>query len=318
VATFLVTPRMNTALRARVLRAVSSKARAVHHAAGMGMASPFADRQPFRFTKLLPLLVFVLLGGLFAAMVIHERRALEADRSALLSELEGLRVGLPPGHEGLVAETERLLMEAAAEGPEIIDPSLKSASAFDATMRRPALYVRAPASELSDVRGVDDAARGSDKDAFLVCLMYPPASTSERDLLTKVRGVYFAGAKVDEQTANVRRLTEARLGLAVLAPAFESSVRAAPDRNVLKRMRKELQKAPVDLAKKAVGAELFLIVADTKSGARVTLVDLAAKKTLLRVVRRHEELALSSLGSSHREELESCSLAFAVRRAVTE
>ncbi len=320
MATFLVTPRMNPALRARVERAVSPKARARHKAAGLGMASPFASRQEFRPARLLPLLALVVLGGLFAAMVIHERRVLEADRSALLTEIEGLRVGLPPGHEGLIAETERVLVEAAGEtdAPEIIDPALRSAGSFDATLRRPALYLRASAAELRDARGIDDAARGSIKDAFLVCLLYPPASTSERDLLVKVRGVYFAGAKVDDETASVRRLAEARIGLAVLAPAFENSVRAAQDRNALKRLRQELQKAPVELAKKAALAELLLIVADGRSGARVTLVDLAGKKTLLRVRRRTEELALSSLGSSHRDELEACSLAVAVRRAVTE
>lgn len=320
MATFLVTPRMNPALRARVERAVSPKARAKHHAAGLGMASPFASREGFRPAKLLPLLALVVIAGLFAAMVFHERRELEADRTALLAEIDALRPGLPAGHEGLVADTERLLMEAAADGEtvESIDPALRAAGALDATLRRPALYVRAPAAELRDARGVDDAARGSIKDAFLVCLMYPPASTSERDLLAKVRGVYFAGAKVDDETANVRRLAELRIGLAVLAPTFETTVRTAQDRNVLKRMRKDLQKAPIDLAKKAAAAELMLVVADTPAGARVTLFDLAAKKPLLRVLRKNEELALSSLGSAHREELEACSLAVAVRRAVTQ
>ncbi|MDI1479389.1 hypothetical protein [Polyangium sp. y55x31] len=320
MATFLVTPRMNPELRARVERAVSPKARAKHHAAGLGMTSPFASREGLRPAKLLPLLALVVIAGLFAAMVFHERRELEAERTALLAEIDALRPGLPAGHEGLVEDTELLLMEAAADGDtvEIIDPALRAAGALDATLRRPALYVRAPAAELHDAHGVDDAARGSIKDAFLVCLMYPPASTSERDLLAKVRGVYFAGAKVDDETANVRRLAELRIGLAVLAPAFETSVRTAQDRNVLKRLRKDLQKAPVDLAKKAAAAQLMLVVADTRAGARVTLFDLAAKKPLLRVLRKNEELALSSLGATHREELEACSLAVAVRRAVTE
>lgn len=320
MATFLVTPRMNPELRARVERAVSPQARARYKAAGLGMKSPFASREGFRPARLLPLLALVVLGGLFAAMMIHERRELEAERSALLRELGELRAGLPAGYAGLVAETDRLLVEAAAEGeePEVVDPALRPEGAFDAALRRPALYVHAPAAELRNARLVDDAARGSDKDAFLVCLLYPPASTSERDLLAKVRGVYFAGAKVEDETANVRRLAEARLGLAVLAPAFEESVRAAQDRNVLKRLRRDLEKAPVALAKKAAGAEVVLIVADSAGGARVTLVDLAAKKTLLRVRRRAEELALSARASSQREEIEACSLAVAVRRAVTE
>jgi hypothetical protein len=310
---------MNPALRARVERAVSPKARARHNAAGLGMASSFASRQPFRPAKLLPLLALVILGGLFAAMAIHERRALEEERAALLTELAGLRAGMPPGHEKLVAETDRALLEAAADAdaPDLIDPALRPEGALDAALRRPALYVRARESELRDASAIDDAARASDKDAFLVCLLHPPASTSERDLLVKVRGVYFAGAKVDDETYNVRRLADARVGLAVFAPKFEDAVRAAQDRNALRRLRKDLQKAPLELAKKASGAELMLIVADTKAGARVTLADLTTKKTLLRVRRRTEELSLTSLGSIHREELEACSLAVAVRRAVT-
>jgi hypothetical protein len=311
---------MNPALRARVERAVSPKARARHKAAGLGMASPFASREPFRPARLLPLLALVVLAGLFVAMLIHERRALEAERSALLGEIGQLRAGLPAGHEGLIAETERLLVEAAGDedAPEVIDAALRPAGALEAALRRPALYVHAPAAELRDARRVDDAARSSDKDAFLVCLLYPPASTSERDLLAKVRGVYFAGAKVEDETASVRRLAEARLGLAVLAPAFEDSVRAAQDRNALQRLQRTLQKAPVELAKKAARAELMLVVADSAGGARVTLVDLAAKKTLLRVRRQADELALSARASSQREEIEACSLAVAVRRAVTE
>jgi hypothetical protein len=320
VATFLVTPRMNPALRARVERAVSPKARARHKAAGLGMASPFASREGFWPARLLPLLALVVIAGLFAAMMIHERRELEAERSALLRDIAEMRAGLPAGHEGLIAQTERLVLEAAGEedAPEVIDPALRPAGALDAALRRPALYVHAPAAELRDARLVDDAARGSDKDAFLVCLLHPPASTSERDLLGKVRGVYFAGAKVEDETANLRRLAEARLGLAVLAPAFEGSVRAAQDRNALKRLRRDLEKAPVALAKKAAGAELMLVVADSAAGARVVLVDLAAKKTLLRLRRRADELALSARASSQREEIEACSVAVAVRRAVTE
>ena len=320
MATFLVTPRMNPALRARVERAVSPKARARHKAAGLGMASPFASGQKLRPARLLPVIALVVIAGLFVAMLIHERRALEAERSALLSEIGELRAGLPAGHEGLIAETERILVEAAGEedAPEIIDPTLRPAGALEAALRQPTLYVHALAAELRDARRMDDAARGSDKDAFLVCLLYPPASTSERDLLAKVRGVYFAGAKVEDETASVRRLAEARLGLAVLAPAFEGSVRAAQDRNALKRLRRDLQKAPVELAKKAAGAKLMLIVADSAAWARVTLVDLGAKRTLLRVRRPTEELALSARASSQREEIEACSLAVTVRKAVTE
>lgn len=320
MGTFLVTPRMNPELRARVERAVSGKARARHHAAALGMKSPFAGSEGFRPAKLVPLAVLLLIGGLAAAMVIYEKRALEEDRTALLSELSALHAELPPGHENLLAEIDQQLLDAvaAADAPELVDPALRSLEALDATLRRPTLYVHAIASDLRDARGIDDAARGSDKDPFLLCLLKPPPSNSEKDLIGRVRGVYFAGAKVDDETASVRRLAEARLGLAAVAPAFEASVRGAQDRSAIKRLRKEMQKAPLDLAKKGAAAELLLIVADSASGSRVTIVDIAAKKHLLRVRRRAEEMTYSSKGAMHREEIDACTTAMAVRRAVTE
>src|SRR4051812_3366993 len=155
---------MNPALRARVERAVSHKARARHEASALGMASPFASRRGFRPARLLPLLTLVVLAGVFAAMAIHDRREIEADRRALLSEIEEIRAGLPAGHDRLIAETERWLVESAAEAdaPDLIDPSLRPAGALDAALRRPALYVRASAAELRDARGIDEVARGSD------------------------------------------------------------------------------------------------------------------------------------------------------------
>jgi len=320
MATFLVTPRMNPALRARVERAVSGKTRARQNAAALGLKnSPFAGGKKLPFMRLLPLAALLIVGGLIAAAVVTERRAVEADRNAIVKEIESLRVGLPAGYEALVPETDRWLAEAGEEGDttDFVDGTLRPSGALDAALRRPALYVRGPAAGLRDERTRDGTIRESDKDAFLVCLVHPPASTSERDLLAKVKGVYFAGAKVDDETANVRRLAEVRLGLAVLAPAFEDSVRGA-DRNALKRLRKELDRAPVARAKKAVGAEILIVAAESQSGTRVTLVDLTTKKPLLRVQRRAASQAWSPQAFVHTQELEACSVAVAVRRAVAE
>jgi hypothetical protein len=200
---------------------------------------------------------------------------------------------------------------------DLVDPDLRAPGALDAWLRRPAVYVHAAAAELRDPSKLDEAVRGSDKDPFLVCLLSPPASSSERDLLAKVRGVYFGGAKVDDETGNVRRLAEARLGLAAIGPAFEGAVRAAEELAALKKLRRELESAPLDRAKKATGAEVLIVVADEpKREARVTLVDLAAKKVALRVRRKLEEQGKSPMAALHREQLEGCALAAAVRRRV--
>ncbi|WP_437275036.1 hypothetical protein WME90_27720 [Sorangium sp. So ce375] len=327
MATFLTTERMNPALRARVERAASHRARARHHAARAGIKGTFASERRIGRARLLTLLTAAAIVLLAIAMYVHDRRAVEAERRALLTVLDERRAGFPAGYETFVEATDRWIGEAASDGDpaDVVDPSLRAPGALDALLRRPAVYVRAPRAELGDVRRIDDAARGSDKDAFLLCLLQPPPSSSEHDLLTKVRGVYFGGTKVDEETANVRRLAEARRGLAVLGPAFEGSVRAARDVAALRRHRKELDQSPIELAKKAAGAEVLIIVAESPvetktsaSSARVSLVDLAAKKVLLRVGRRVDEQGLSPMGVLHREQIEGCGLAFAVRRSVGE
>ncbi|WP_437323325.1 hypothetical protein [Sorangium sp. So ce381] len=327
MATFLTTERMNPALRARVERAASHRARARHHAARAGIKGTFASEKRLGRARLLTLLTAAAVVLLAVAMYVQDRRAIEAERRALLAVLDERRAEFPAGYEGFVEATDRWIGEAASDGDpaDVVDPSLRAPGALDALLHRPAVYVRAPRAELRDARGIDDAARGSDKDAFLLCLLKPPPSPSERDLLTKVRGVYFGGTKVDEETANVRRLAEARLGLAVLGPVFEGSVRAARDVAALRRHRNELDRSPIELAKKAAGAELLIIVADSPvesatsaSSARVSLVDLAAKKVVLRVGRRVDQQGLSPTGVLHREQIEGCGLAFAVRRSVEE
>src|SRR5688572_20515869 len=104
MATFLTTPGMNPALRARVERAVSHRERAKHHAARLGMKSPFASSQPLRLARVLPLVALLLVVGLGSATYVHEHRMLENERAALLGAIEERRAGLPAGHEGFLAE----------------------------------------------------------------------------------------------------------------------------------------------------------------------------------------------------------------------
>lgn len=323
MASFLTTPRMNPELRARVERAVSGRARARHHAAKVGLKVPFASRERLRVARVLPLVALLLVVGLGATAYVHGRRALEAERAALLNALSERRAGLPAGHEAFLAETDRWVLDAASDSAsaETVDPALKAPGALDAWLARPSVYVRGPAVELADGAKLDDAARASIKDAFLYCLVHPPPSSSEKDLLTKVRGVYFGGAKVDEQTASIRRLAEARIGLGVLGQSFEGAARAAEDTASLKRLLRELQGSPTDEAKRAAAAELLIVVADSavKTGsreARVTLIDLAAKKVLLRARPRVESQGRSAAAQIHRDDMDGCGLALAVRRGV--
>lgn len=324
MATFLTTPQMNPALRARVERSVSHRRRAREISARMGLKGTFAGRQKVPVARILPVVLFLVIGLSGAFAYVWGKRLLEQDREALLSTLTEKRAGLAEGSSAFLGIVDHQITETAADTapPDMVDPSLRAPGALDAWLARPAVYVHGSALEMSDAARLDAASGASLKDAFLVCLTRPPASSSEKDLLVKVKGVYFAGAKVEEETANVHRLAEARDGLMVLGPAFEESVRAAEDRRRLGKLRHDLEAAPVDRAKKAVQAQLLIVVADTASetgtrAARVTLVDLTTKTVLLRARTKIDHQGRTAATAFYEAEADGCALALEARRKIT-
>lgn len=317
MATFLTTPKMNPALRARVERAVSHRLRAKQNAARLGVVVPFEGRPPFAFARLLPIAAFTLVVLLGMSMHYSGKRELETERNGLLSDLAARRAELPPGYQGFSIATDRWIAEAASDQPQpdVVDPGVKGPS-LDAVLHRPAVYVHAAATELRDGKKLDDVVGASIKDSFLWCLM-TATQTNERDLLSKVRGTYFGGAKLDEETASVRRLADARMGLDVLGPSFEDVVRHARDIPTLKRLRKVLDAAPTEHTKKAAAAEILIVVTDAKdekgaSSSRVLVVDIATQTVLLRLKPKVDP----PKAGSHRDQVEGCSLALAVRKSV--
>lgn len=322
MATFLTTERMSPALKERVERAVSGRARAKHNAAKLGLSGTFAGKDRLRAARLVPAVTLLVVAGIASATYAHETKILEEERGALAATIEDHRAQLPEGYETFIDRVDPFLEETAAKEapPDVIDPEMKEPGALDAWLGMPAVYVRGPAAELRDPHTRSGAVAGSDKDAFLYCLTSPPQKGDERDLVESVRGVYFAGAKVDEQTANIRRLHGARLGLSVLTTEVLAKVRAAEDALTLKKLHKDLEAAPVAEAKKAAGARLLIAVADEPGGraARVTLADVTANKVLLRLQLPVKSSGLTPLAMLHRDELSACSLALSVRRAVEE
>jgi hypothetical protein len=321
VATFLTTPAMHPALRERIERAVSPRRRSRHQAKTTGIPRPFTGGAGTKvwLLRLFPVLVAAVLGGLAFASYRAERRAVADEKSALLHALDERLAQLPRGHEGFVAATDRWIAEAARGTDREDVVALKGAAALDGWLRRPAVYVHlSAAAATGDAHAIDEAARASSKDSFLVCLLRPPASPSEKDRLAKVRGVYFGGAKVDDDTANVRRLADAHVGLAAIGPSFAVAARGAEGLSMITKLRRELDGAPVAEAAKAAAAELFVVVVDEATEARVLLVDLATKSVLLRVRRSLAEAGASPAATVHREQLQGCGLAMAVRDAVGE
>lgn len=325
MATFLITPQMNPALRARVERAVSHRRRAKAMAAKLGLQGTVAGRERWRLARLIPLVLMVLVGLLGWAVIRKARREMEQERSALLAIIEERRAALPAGHEKFLGVTDHLITEAAADTapPDSVDPSLKGAGALDAMLKRSAVYVHGSAADLADSQKIDGVAKESDKDGFLHCLASPPDSASEKDLLAKVKGVYFQGAKVDEETASVRRLADARVPLRVINTSFEAQVRAAEEGKTLRLLRHELEIAPIDKALRAVGAEVLIIVADVtaKTGsreARVAFLDLKNNAVLFRKKVHVDGQGRTTASSFYSAEVDGCAMALSVRQSLAE
>ncbi|MEP7121985.1 MAG: hypothetical protein ABJE95_13780 [Byssovorax sp.] len=342
--TFLTTPRMSPALRARIERSLSQRAKAKHSARATGLGGAFKGPSPRRVSvgRLIPIVAIGIVALLFGLARRSDARELEEARAEILATLEAQRGSLPRQSGRFLELTQKRIAEETS-GPYLGDtvaPELLVPGELDSWLSRPAVYIRGATPELRDPGKLGEAAATSIKDAFLMCLIEPAASHAERDVLAKIRGVYFAGAKVDDETANIRRLLEAQQGLAVFNRTFEADARAAEDLSVLKRLRRDLDSAPIDAARLASSAELLIVVADeiqepdparkpaqtadslgyraqeSAHDARVALIDLASGTVLLRVRRRLDASSRSDRATAlYRVAIQGCDLALDVRSA---
>jgi len=323
MATFLVTPQMNPGLRARVERAVSHRRRAKDAAAKLGLQGSLGGKEKLRLARVLPVLLLLVVAGLGTAMFVVGKRELERERTALLTIIQDRRAALPGGHDRFLGVTDHYITETAGDTapPDSIEASLKAPGALDALLKRPAVYLHGSAPELADSAKIDAAAKASDKDSFLVCLASPPATNGEKDLLAKVKGVYFQGAKVDEATASVRRLTDARAALLVLSPAFEEQVRTATEWKGLRMLRHDLEAVPAERAGPAVAAEVLIVVADVAAKtntreSRVAIVDLTTKTVLYRGKPHVDNQGRTAASTFYSAEVDGCAMALAVRQSL--
>ena len=335
---------MNPALRARIERSVSTRAKARHIAKETGFGGAFTRPSPRRVSagRILPVVAIGIVVLLMVLVLRNDARELEDARAEILTELAAQRASLPRQSGSFLETTQRRITEEAGVSylGDVVAPELLLPGELDSWLARPAVYVRGATPELRDPARLAEAAATSIKDAFLMCLVEPAASRSERDVMAKIRGVYFAGAKVDDDTVNIRRLAEAQQGLSIFNPTFEERARAADDIAILKVLSKELGSAPIAGARLATTAELLILVADefqepvpakkalpgadplgyrAQEGAhdaRVALIDLTSGKVLLRVRRRVDASGRSERATAlYRVAIQGCDLALDVRSA---
>jgi hypothetical protein len=323
--TLLTTSKMDPALAARIEASVGGRDRK-----GGRTLSP----------RLVGVARFVTLAGavvLTCSFVLarrNDKRDVENAKTALLASLHSRAADVTAEDREAVAKIETWLMRlsGAYEGDLVAD-ELRVAGAFAATLARPAVYVRGPVAMFADPRKIAETGAMSAKDSLLLCLLEPPESRAEKAMLPKVRLAYGRGATMEEHTPNVRRLHDAQVGLPFLSPAWSQHVVAAEDASELMRLRRELEKAPIESAKQAMRASILVFAMDEPGdgvgpteldgerahAVRIGLVDLTrGKERLLLRVRKLVDPTWISMAkkSEYATGLDSCGLAVDVHEQV--
>ncbi|HEX2670247.1 MAG TPA: hypothetical protein VHM25_05215 [Polyangiaceae bacterium] len=317
--TFLTTRQMSPELAKRVQASVSGR-----RAGGATRALP-------RLASLLrvgAVLAVIVVAGL----VIRSNRRAAAEvarqRDTLLARVRAETADVTPQQLGLGRRVESLVADAAGvyAGDWVAD-ELKGEEAFSKALGRQMVYVRGPLSKLGSSAGFKESAAESFKDAFSACLLEPPATRTERALSSKARA---ALGQRGAAPSSVERIQAALVSLPLLLPEWQARVRAA-DIAELTKLAATLSKAPLGAAKRAMKAELLLLVIDEPGDTqgpteldgerahwvRVQLVELASAAVPLRLRLRVDPSWISpSLRAEHASGIDSCALALDVRTKV--
>ena len=308
--TFVANKKMSPDLRERVEEAVRGR--------------KGTRRAPARFRAILRL-VFVL--TVIATIVLtlgHNRvasRELERRRASVLSFLGAENASIDERQRTSVDRDEVVLHDLAGMYPgDVRAIDLRAPAA----LARPIVWVRGPIEAFGVGASIDKSAAASVDDTFVRCLLDPPASRKERDVLAKVRAAYGA----TPVGRDVHRLADAYNALRVLQPAFADRVRGADGRE-LSVLERQVQRARLDDTKKALTAPLLLAVLDERGDTRVAadldgerphdvrveLYDTAAGTTLLRARARVDPGAWSAASRvDFSSGLDACALAYDLRQ----
>lgn len=323
--TFLTTPKMAPALAARVERSVTRKP---SHASARAMRPRAAVHLVTIVRFGVPLAIAAMVGTV-VHFVRQDRLELERARASLIDTVRTESASLTPDDLAKVPLVASWLsrLSGAYDG-DVVDDGLRAPGALDAVLARPTIYVRGPLGSFGTTASVAEVAAASSKDAFARCLLAPPASRTEKAVLGTVLTTHGGS---DGLGAHLHRLDDAEVILPLLQPAWAEGVRQAPDLESVMRQRRQLDKTPVERGVPTLKAGQLLAVMDEPShggpteldgegphDVRITLVDLAGGKVLLRL-RRHVDPSWISSGKRpmYAAALDGCLLAIDARDAVS-
>jgi hypothetical protein len=315
MATFLTNRKMSPGLRARIETSVSGR-----KSTG---PSPAFVRALARFG------ILVMIIAIVVWLSVKKREGgqlLERERASLLDLLHATTASVTDDDRRAVARDEAFILKLAStyEG-DLIPDELRAPNALKAVLARPLVYVRGPVDAFANSAAIERAAAASVTDTFLTCLIEPPRARTESHVVGQVR----AASKAD--LSHVHRLADAYRGLTILDPSLEQRVRAARDLRAVTKLRTELERTPLDLAKQAWRAAILVIVVDEPGDpntiaefdgerphdVRVEIADVVAAKVLFRL-RRHVDPSVWSASArvDYASGLDGCALAFDVHESL--
>lgn len=320
--TFLTTSKMNPALAARIEAAVTGSARA-----GKGATGP--KRLVVSFVRVLVVFLAVFAVRSFLAFRHREVSELDLAKSALASDWTTRSLDLTDAQKDLAGRVQPWLTSGSSgyEGDLIADELAHGG--LTRLLAESAVYVRGAIGAFGAPKTIAEAAALSRKDPLLVCLYEPPKARDEKTVLEQVRAAYMGGA--DRRTRGVELLHDGLVGLPFLRAPWEAKIAASKTVPEVTALRRELEKAPIDAAKRAAKATLLIYAMDEPGrgdgpveldgerlhDVRVGIVDLVRNKVLLRLKKTVDPAWISSTARViYASGLDGCLLALDVREAI--
>jgi hypothetical protein len=270
-----------------------------------------------------------------AWLVSTKRRAdqeTEALRSSLLERSERAAHRLTEQELALTRRAAAWLKrEAQAYAGDRVTERARSRALFSGLLKQPTVYVRGALAEVASSQGLEQSARESAKDAFVLCLLDPPTARAEKSLLARTKSAYAAGERMQQATGHIALLRDAYVGLPFLRAEWRERIAHAERHQALEELRRSFDRAPLEAAREALTARLLLFAIDEpgeRSAAseldgekphsvRVGLIDLRSGQLVLRLRRKVDPSNFSeATRAEYARGVDDCSLALDVHEAV--
>jgi len=319
---FLLNERMNPELKRRVRLSLKSDLR--ERAGGQ------SARQGHWAVRAMMVLGVIGLASFLTVTYRQSRAELARERAQLLSAYQRQAAVFDAAFRARTEKVERLL--AHAHEPYVgdwIDPGIRQAGALDALLAQPLSYVRGPIRGFLSDAERRQTSKEAGPEALIRCLVDPPASIKESELLRHLGRIYqpkrFVGRFYDFENA--------RGAFAFLDSGFEDEVRHADRMKQLLAQSRELREQKLGQAAEARQVRLFVSVFDEPKdrGAaadfdgeavhylRLSVLDLDTPRVWLRVRRQVDPQWISEKSRlAYSRELDSCRLAYELRQELRE